>query len=348
MEKIEKSKNLFIIHFENGKTTYYDFTAKKFVGSTGKEVEKFSTTARKILEKYKNENFLAAYFLKKGFACPYPKTLNNWATEMVETLYSLYNKKYSASEILDIAYFCDSCNYILNSQGIKILSETLELLKAEQENFCFIRQAIIRVKYPNLPNFFYKCLDSYYLPEEYKKVILEDKEKIIFFAEHEEWECLSDSFEIEDLLKRYIELCKKLDKERTYKNLFLSICKMEKELQLLQEKDLINYQIKSLLFYKNNNFIVKVPTTAKEFSEEANYQHNCVFRSYFPDVRDKKTHVVFIRKIDDENTPYITCEISNNGYIKQYLARYNYNVTDINALQFKIEYQQFLEEKFSK
>lgn len=349
MERIEKNKNLFIIHLENGKTTYYDFATQQFIGSTGKEIKRFSSTARKILEEYKRDDFLAAYFLEKGLTRTYPRTLNNWDEQIVETLYSLYNKKYSASEILDTAFFCNAYNYVLDRQGVKILSKTLEHLKEEDEDFSNIARTILRFEYPNLPEFFYDCLNSYYLAEEYKKIILEDREKIIFFAEHEEWDCFSENefYDIEELLKRYIVLCKKLNKERTYKNLFLSICRMEKELRLMKEKDLTNYQNKSLLFYKNENFVVKVPTTAQEFSEEASFQHNCVFRSYFPEVRDKETHVVFIRRADDENTPYITCEISNKGCIKQYLTRYNRRVEDVNALQFRIEYQKFLQEKFS-
>lgn len=58
------------------------------------------------------------------------------------------------------------------------------------------------------------------------------------------------------------------------------------------------------------------------------------------------THVVFIRKKSDIDTPYITCEVNNCGNIIQYLTRFNRYVEDDNAMAFKIAYQEFLHEHF--
>ena len=94
--------------------------------------------------------------------------------------------------------------------------------------------------------------------------------------------------------------------------------------------------------YEDENFTILIPTTADEFKKEADYQQNCVFRLYYPRVKDCSTHVVFIRKKSDINTPYITCEVSNCGDIIQYLARFNRDV----AKAFKVAYQKFLHEHF--
>ena len=114
----------------------------------------------------------------------------------------------------------------------------------------------------------------------------------------------------------------------------------------MADKFCLEYQKKAPLFFEDENFTVLIPTTADEFKEEADYQQNCVFRLYYPRVRNCETHVVFIRKKSDINTPYITCEVNNAGTIVQYLTRFNHNVTDDNAKAFGIAYQEYLHEHF--
>ena len=44
---------------------------------------------------------------------------------------------------------------------------------------------------------------------------------------------------------------------------------------------------------------------------------------YMEEVVNGTTHVVVIRRKNNLNTPYITCEVSLGGNIKQYLTRFN-------------------------
>lgn len=95
------------------------------------------------------------------------------------------------------------------------------------------------------------------------------------------------------------------------------------------------------LAFENDNFEVVIPTTEEQFKKEANAQHNCVYSTYYPRVIDGKTNVVFIRRKDDVNTPYITCEVQN-GRIIQYLGRHNSSIRDNLAIEFKILYSEHL------
>jgi len=63
--------------------------------------------------------------------------------------------------------------------------------------------------------------------------------------------------------------------------------------------------------------------TAAQFHEEAEAQSNCVERLYMERVAAGSTHVVVIRKKSAPEQSLITCEISNDWRIVQYLARYN-------------------------
>lgn len=350
---IEKNKNLFIITLEDNKKTYYDFATKKYYGVSGKTISKFGTEAKKVLSENKYNNFLAYYFNALNRKSDY-YSANKWEPSMVETIYSLYNEKYESKYLIFIANFCHLFNYKLDKQGVKLLSQALLQLQDEtgkRLNYFTNSQLntiIYNLKYQNV--YSQKVIDLIAFMEHRANkniytIFRQDIDKIAFRYEHENWEMLENGF-VGEYIIRYITLCELLHKERTYKNLFLSLCLMENEKFLLNEKLCNDYQLDAPLFYENNNFITIIPTTAKQFEEEANYQQNCVFNAYFPKVQNLKTHIVFIRRKEDTSTPYITCEVSNTGKIVQYLKRFNHNVTDKEALNFRKEYQNYLNSCF--
>lgn len=136
-----------------------------------------------------------------------------------------------------------------------------------------------------------------------------------------------------------------VDKGEFYKQ-YMAIKKMYtvKKSQL-DNKALFENQMKHkvALAFSNEDFEVIIPTTEKEFENEANSQKNCVYSSYFPRVVDGRTNVVFIRRKSDLNTSYITCEV-NDGVIHQYLGKHNTCVRDTKALEFKVAYAQHIRE----
>lgn len=99
---------------------------------------------------------------------------------------------------------------------------------------------------------------------------------------------------------------------------------------------------KPWLYYENEIFIVKPILTKEDFHNEGERQHNCVERLYMEKVYEGSTHIVTVRRKSDPDTNYITCEVSNNGIIIQYLAAFNSSVTDCDAIAFKREYEYHL------
>lgn len=275
------------------------------------------------------------------------KQPNKNITHIAETLYSLYSEKYTGATIYEAFKFCFSNSYELNSKNIKILTKALELQK-QYDVYISLKDAIMRVTYPNVNTFIFDIIS--YANSELANIILAEQEKIMYYCEHENWRGfqLNSNYAIFELLRRYIELYEYLNKKRTYKDIFKSICLMQKEKELIDQNKCIDYQQNSNLFFEDDNFTVIVPTTAKEFQDEAEYQHNCVFRLYFPQVLECNTHIVFARKKNNINTPYITCEVTNNGEINQCLTRFNDYVQNEEALNFKEEYQEYLNKNFGK
>ena len=347
---VEKIKNLFVVTLDDGKKTYFDFVDGKIYGVSGKVVQNFNAEAKKILKSEQDDNFLAMYFYERTLTrfCHY--NLKKWPISLVETIYSLYGNRYSVNVLSEITEFCYKKNFKLDKKGVRILTEALSSMEIDDNhhfrylNSYQLENKILEISY-NLPAVvipFISHADS----KEMRNYIVEDAQKIAFRYEHENWSYLDGNGLVCHCVYRYIQLCNLLHHERTYKNLYQSLCMMEKEKALMADKMCLEHQKSAPLFFEDENFTILIPTTADEFKKEADYQDNCVFRLYYPRVKNCSTHVVFIRKKSDINTPYITCEVSNCGEIIQYLARFNRDVADDDAKAFKIAYQEFLHEHF--
>jgi len=149
-------------------------------------------------------------------------------------------------------------------------------------------------------------------------------------------------------IKEYFTMCKALeikpeksDFYRSYINARRTYMMNKVKIDLARLKNQYDKH-RNALMYENDNFIVVIPTSPDEFKAEADYQHNCVYSSYLGSVLEGNTNVVFIRRKSALNTPYITCEISNRGDIRQYLTQYNRYVNDADAREFQSEYVKHL------
>lgn len=101
----------------------------------------------------------------------------------------------------------------------------------------------------------------------------------------------------------------------------------------------------SELSFQDDKFIALVPTTSDQFIQEAAAQRNCVNETYKQKVANGKTHIVFIRERNNPEKSLITCEVDNNGIIRQYLAKNNTVLdNDEPAMDFYKKYQQHLTE----
>lgn len=158
---------------------------------------------------------------------------------------------------------------------------------------------------------------------------------------------------ITDTLADYFHMCdyfkKPYEKSDFFKQ-FVALSKTYKIEQMTIENNVLKdfyLRYANKISFENNDFEVILPTCREDFKQEADSQHNCVYTTYFPKVLKNETIVVFIRRKAEIAKSYITCEIGiNSGLIKQYLAKYNQQVTDKNAINFKKDYQDFLYTNF--
>lgn len=140
-------------------------------------------------------------------------------------------------------------------------------------------------------------------------------------------------------LKTHFQMCEEMNIKPPKENWFIARCQVLKDYVTWKNNALnellaaAQEPMKDKLSFEDDNFIVIVPTTSDEFVQEANAQNNCVNSWYKEKVANKETHVVFVRKKNNPSKSYITCEVNNNGYIKQFLLANNkhcYNTLEVN------------------
>lgn len=135
-----------------------------------------------------------------------------------------------------------------------------------------------------------------------------------------------------DFMRAYVEL---------YKNYIVNKTEID-------NKALAEWNDLSSLAFETDELCVVIPKTVEEFKQEGDSQSNCVYTMYLQKVIENKTRVVFIRQKSNPTESYITCEVDNNGNIRQYLTKYNYQPQDESAIQFKALYQDYLNTVWAK
>lgn len=77
---------------------------------------------------------------------------------------------------------------------------------------------------------------------------------------------------------------------------------------------------------KNADYIVRYPQTINDYCREAVYMRNCLI-TYVEAVIHNDTTIMFMRKADNCDTPYITLEVYENRLLQAY-HRFNEKCTE--------------------
>lgn len=147
-----------------------------------------------------------------------------------------------------------------NIYGVKILTEALSSMEVnDNHHFRYLdsyqlERKILEISYNYLPTVvipFISNADT----NEMRNYIVEDAQKIAFRYEHENWDYLDGNRCVYHYVYHYIQLCNLLHHERTYKNLYQSICMMS----LIDDKLCLEYQKNAPLFFEDENFTILIP-----------------------------------------------------------------------------------------
>ena len=71
--------------------------------------------------------------------------------------------------------------------------------------------------------------------------------------------------------------------------------------------------IRRVFAYENDEFMIVVPESWKEFKKEANEQHNCVASNYYEPAVNGRTIILFIRRKAEPDKSFCTVEVKRDG-----------------------------------
>lgn len=351
--EITKEKNLIYFTREDKKHYIFDINNSVFYGLSGKPISKMPSEVKKNI----------AY-------CPFA------SARILYCLYDSYDNFFEIFKSQDnrqLIQFADKAQsvsghiysiYTYRSFLSVVGKEILHSRITEKVVLNYFKKCSTDYDYVDYKNFFKDFIESssdYHLLEE-----LSDKERellerilvgsidlseylplIIYWVKRG----LLDFFEYsysncENTLQLFFQYAKDIDykpqKEDFYRQYIMVRKNYYARKKKIDSEKLIKNQTKKPLAFENENFIVKVPLTEGEFVKEADFQRNCVYTNYFQFVIKGSCNIVFIRKKEAPDIPYITCEINQKGRIVQTKLRFNENIYTQTDKQFLKEYQAYL------
>lgn len=144
---------------------------------------------------------------------------------------------------------------------------------------------------------------------------------------------------ITNMFEDYFEMCNVIGYEPTKDDFFKQYIMVKKtyianKKKYDSEKIQKHYEKHSKIWdFETDELFIYVPTCSDDFKDEGEQQSNCVYTMYLEKVLRGDTNVIFIRRKDNPKKSYITCEVTNEGYILQYYYAHNRYVPQTDKVE---------------
>lgn len=338
--EFRKERNFIVAYDGVIKLGSWDISSGAFIGKSGKPVKSIpSCFTFKNLPSWYREGDSLAYAIKWYRS----EILGHWdyTTARANRYEQLISLGLHPSSYRDL------------DSDIKLTKDIVNFCKEENRGFfdkCRVQRYLAEKQYEkfleNKPDWFVAvfkdCVNA--VPADYLKTMLlrmEREHVNNFFTLY----CVNS--EINTLVKSYYKKCMELYNTVEIKPNVLSNYAQISYLYEEYKKVHYNEKLKEnndkkWLYYENDTFTVFPLLTKEDFHNEGTRQNNCVERMYMERVYNGTTHIVVVRRKINPDKNYITCEVSNEGKIYQYLARCNYSVQEQDAKDFQRIYQNYL------
>lgn len=344
--EFRKERNFIVVYDGVIKMGAWNISDGSFIGKSGKPVKTVPScfTYKNLTSYYNDRNNsisdLYSYVIRKfrewqGWL-PHPYTAQNG--QRMEQLISvgLYPSSFSDLDNTD-ALTKEVVEYIKEKSGACFRSYLVADYLAEKQYIGYLKDK------PDWVKTVFRASIAADIPYDYLKTFLNR-----MVNEHVRNYIGGDSACV-TFVRRYYQICMALyNKAEIRPNLlsnYAHLLYLEEEYKNQHYNEELNKNNnKPWLYYQNDNFIVRPLLTKDEFHAEATAQNNCVERMYMERVYNGSTHVVTVRRVDAPDKSYITCEVTNDGRIWQYLIKNNWSPREQDAIDFKRIYQDYLNE----
>lgn len=358
---IVKEKNIITFIRDNGQVAgRFDINTGVFYGVTGNVLKNLSPYIINVIECNYKDCAIIDYCYDKYGCCA--KDFKEAMSRNALYLDKLFNIGIPRKKI---ALWGSSCKYFDSMISNK---KFIDLVKSEESTYCFSNShyesflrheefdKILIENGNTLEDFYYDVLFEVYVRCNKDKSYINFCIKVVtspmnhmdisidYINNHADMK----KTELIYIFEAYYRACKNLKRKYDYKNFwtdFIRVIQLNKIYLAEKEDDIFrSHTDKAILAYSNEKFVVVCPEKVRDLITEGREMHHCV-GSYGNKVIGGRATIVFIRKKEDVNKPYITCEIRPNGSIGQYFMAYDRVITEEEDKLFRQEYQKYLYSK---
>lgn len=98
---------------------------------------------------------------------------------------------------------------------------------------------------------------------------------------------------------------------RYFDSVYAIMCRKALKIRELQDYDPNDYEYGYLEYY-DNEFVMRIPKCSADVQLEGDEQGHCIATHFMDYIARGDTAVVFMRRAEDPDTPFITIEVRNN------------------------------------
>lgn len=176
----------------------------------------------------------------------------------------------------------------------------------------------------------------------------EEISTILYYLDRQKMWAYNDYHFCLGTLEKYINRCRvmqiPLRKENNFMRVFIETEELyknrkaefdNKAIQLNYEKHANSWQ------FEYGNFTIVIPTCGQDLVTEGDKMHHCV-GSYVGNIVRNDCYIIFVRKKDDIDGCYITCQVYTDGTIGQYYLSHDRKISSREDFEFKEMLQRHL------
>lgn len=334
MLNIKYEKGKYFINQENEKPYILDINTKEIIGKSGKQVKTLPIALNQF-SRFLNDDNPQIYTLAR-IKCYYSLDIDT-TFNILLNVDKLVNAGINTNGVtenlsdIDVKNFIKYCkNNNIDKLNNNIVRKYKKQLLINQFNY----------KYPQ-----FQVYDNAF--EIYNKLNAKYQKYFDIYGYYmftRGYAC----FNIEDIIEQYIDDCVYLEIQPQKEKNFLQLAKDTRNTALAFKEKISevkfekNYKLHEKAFnFKTDNFSVVIPKSGNDLIIEGQKMHHCV-GSYIGQVENNQTYIVFVRKNEDIDEPYITAQVRVNGKIGQYYLEYDRDITKQSDIDFKEQFQDWL------
>lgn len=348
---IYKDKNFFCFTMDETPEKVYRFNinTSEYIGVKGAPIKALPPAYKRAFLNHKcNETSLALYYVQKVLE-HYFLFLRSYNQDLLTFFDKVDSLKDSHISNSIFRLLCHNEFSILSDITELNFKEAIAFLKGLEKNTsCFeINKALQAYKFKQ--KYTYNDLTWTEITDLCNRLDDKPTQLDVHLYEYYLTAQLMRYMQLDSLVRTYLKQCHEMGVEpRKNNNPIREFAETDKRWRLWKKKKntetlVENYRKHSKAWgFEFGDFTVCIPACGDDLVIEGAKMHHCV-GSYVRSVIEGQTYICFVRHKDTPDVPYITCQVTTEGQIKQYYLAYDKHISSDEDIAFKNAYQEYLD-----